>query len=173
MAPIELNSLGHRGAVKVVQLFMKLHACTYTTYKFRLQQFFYVPWTLPMCCGRRPSYTNSRNSKIRVRVNMAYPISHLRPKIRETKSIDSFIHLGVAKDRLAMSTDPLRPHKAAYLNERPIWASFYSFLVWEGTRTQPDGVSPRNGCLHTSLRAYGSLSNPGHTPATSGGAWSS
>lgn len=102
MAPIELNSLGHRGAVEVVQFVTKLHACTYTTYLFRLLQFGYVPLTLPMCSGRRPSYTNSRNSKIRVKVNMAYPISHLGPKNRETKSIVSMIHLGVATDRLAM-----------------------------------------------------------------------
>jgi hypothetical protein len=109
MAPVELNSLGYRGAVKLVQLFTKLHACTYTTYMFRVPQFRYVPLTLPMCCGRRPSYTNSRNSKIRVRGNMAHPISHLGPKIRETNSIVSIIHHGVAKDRLATSTDPLRP----------------------------------------------------------------
>jgi hypothetical protein len=109
MAPIELNSLGHRGAVEVVQFFTKLNACTYTTYMFRHPQFCYVPLTLPMCCGRRPSYTNSRNSKIRVRVNTADPNSLLGPKIRETKSIVSIIHLGVAKDRLATSTDPLRP----------------------------------------------------------------
>jgi hypothetical protein len=40
---------------------------------------------------------------------MAHPISHLGPKTRETKSIVSIIHLGVAKDRLATSTDPLKP----------------------------------------------------------------
>jgi hypothetical protein len=109
MAPIELNSLGHRGAVELIPFFTKLHACTYTTYMFRHPQFCYVPLTLPMCCSRRPSYTNSINSKIRARVNMAYPISHLGPKIRETKSIVSIIHLRVAKDHLATSTDPLRP----------------------------------------------------------------
>jgi hypothetical protein len=59
--------------------------------------------------GALVTLTLDRNSKIRARVNMAYPISHLGPKIRETKSIVSIIHLGVAKDRVATSTDPLRP----------------------------------------------------------------